>query len=105
VIGAAGAYSLLTAMTQVLVNLIDHGMSAVEAVSAPRIYCEGESIHAEARIPRAVCDELERAGSPVVRRHESYGYSFGYVQLIAIDEAGDVRGGSDPRKGGMALGL
>lgn len=105
VIGAAGAYSLLTAMAQVLVNLIDHGMSALEAVSAPRIYCEGDSIHTEARIPGAVCDELERAGSAVVRRNESYGYSFGYVQMITIDEAGNVRGGSDPRKGGMALGV
>jgi len=49
-IGAPGGTKIVTGVLQVLVNLIDHRMSAIEAVSAPRVDFQGDIVQAEARI-------------------------------------------------------
>ena len=41
VTSAPGAVKILTGNLQTIVNVVDYGMSAVEAVSAPRIHSEG----------------------------------------------------------------
>src|SRR5207247_10003122 len=50
-IGAPGGTKIVTGILQVLVNLIDHDMSPVESVSAPRVDFQGDVVQAEARIP------------------------------------------------------
>ena len=35
---------------QSILNIVDFGMSPVEAVTVPRIHCEGAGLHLEARV-------------------------------------------------------
>jgi gamma-glutamyltranspeptidase/glutathione hydrolase len=99
-VGAPGGTKIVTAILQVLVNVIDHKMSPVEAVSAPRIDFQGDVVQAEARIPLVVCQGLERRGYQVNRRTLSYDSYFARPQLIVAESDGFLHGASDPRKDG-----
>lgn len=101
-VGAPGGTKIVSAILQVLVNVLDHGMSAVEAVSAPRVDFQGDVVQAEARVPRAVCDGLERAGYAVNRRTLNYDAYFARPQMIVVERDGYLTGASDPRKDGGA---
>jgi len=101
-VGAPGGTKIVTAILQVLVNVLDHEMSAVEAVSAPRVDFQGDVVQAEARIPRAVCDGLERSGYVVNRRTLNYDSYFARPQVIVVEKDGYLSGASDPRKDGDA---
>ena len=103
-IGAPGGTKIVTGILQVLVNLIDHRMSPVEAVSAPRVDFQGDVVQTEARIPVVVTSGLEKLGYTVNRRTLNYDSYFARPQVIAADGQGRFRGASDPRKdGGTAL--
>jgi gamma-glutamyltranspeptidase / glutathione hydrolase len=101
-IGAPGGTKIVTAVLQVLVNVIDHQMSPVEAVSAPRVDFQGDVVQAEARIPKIVCSGLEDLGYKVNRRVLNYDSYFARPQLIVADKDGYLHGASDPRKDGGA---
>jgi gamma-glutamyltranspeptidase/glutathione hydrolase len=92
----------VTGVLQVLVNVVDHEMSAVEAVSAPRVDFQGDAVQAEARIPSAVVEGLERFGYTVDRRTLNYDPYFSRPQVIVADHDGLLSGASDPRKDGGA---
>ena len=94
----------MTGVLQVLLNVLDHDMSAVEAVSAPRVDFQGDVVQVEGRIPRAVSEGLERLGYSVNRRTLNYDSYFSRPQVIVAEPDGFLSGASDPRKdGGTAL--
>ena len=99
-VGAPGGTKIVTAVLQVLVNILDHGMSPVEAVSAPRVDFQGDVVQAEARVPQRVCDGLERLGYRVNRRTLNYDSYFARPQVVVSTGKGRLRGASDPRKDG-----
>src|SRR5258708_17041746 len=66
-IGAPGGTKIVTAILQVLVNILDHAMTPVEAVSAPRADFQGEVVQLEAPLPLAVAPGLGARGSPLPR--------------------------------------
>jgi gamma-glutamyltranspeptidase/glutathione hydrolase len=101
-IGAPGGTKIVTSILQVLVNVLDHRMSPVEAVSAPRVDYQGDVVQAEARVPRTVCEGLERLGYRVNRRTLNYDSYFARPQLIVREPDGYLSGASDPRKDGGA---
>ena len=106
VIGAPGGTRIVNGVLQTLLNLVDHGMTAVEAVSAPRIDHQGEMVQAELRVPARVLEGLRMLGYRVNRRPLSYDSYFSRVQLIVTGEDGTLKGASDPRgDGGIALSL
>jgi gamma-glutamyltranspeptidase/glutathione hydrolase len=99
--------------TQVITNLIDHGMSLQAAVNAPRWFSfpgtdpanldQPMALRAEDRIPVQTRSDLEARGHAVEVLGPWAGG--GAVQLIAMDAKGSIlRGASDPRSGGIALG-
>jgi len=103
-LGAPGGTKIVTGVLQVMVNVLDHDMSAVEAVSAPRVDFQGDVVQAEARIPSAVVEGLERLGYNVNRRTLNYDSYFSRPQVIVAEADGFLSGASDPRKdGGTAL--
>jgi gamma-glutamyltranspeptidase/glutathione hydrolase len=103
-VGAPGGTKIVTGILQVLVNLIDHHMSPIEAVSAPRIDFQGDIVQVEGRVPLAVSRGLEELGYRVNRRTLNYDSYFAKPQVVAVEGEGPLRGASDPRKdGGMAL--
>jgi gamma-glutamyltranspeptidase/glutathione hydrolase len=109
VLGAPGGARIISAVLQTILNVVDHGMTALEAVSAPRIDCQGGGIYAEGRIPAYVCDELAGLGLPVQRDTASYGVyptNAARVHAIVLDDArGGLSGGADPRGYGVALAV
>lgn len=97
VIGAPGGSRIMTAILQTLLNVIDHGMSIQEAVSAPRFHSEEERlIFLEPEVPEATAEALSSSGYQVRRsRYQAR------VQAIKIDtETGTPSAGADPRGGG-----
>jgi gamma-glutamyltranspeptidase/glutathione hydrolase len=98
---------------QVLVNMIDFGLDVQAAGDAARVRHDGSAtptgqpetppggtVIAESGIPDATVKALEAKGHQVKRGEADGGY-----QGILIDwENGVLRGGSEPRKDGMALG-
>jgi gamma-glutamyltranspeptidase/glutathione hydrolase len=103
-IGAPGGTKIVTAILQVLVNVLDHKMTPVEAVSAPRVDFQGDVVQVEGRIPVAVSRGLEQRGYSVNRRTLNYDSYFARPQVIVGEKDGFLHGASDPRKdGGTAL--
>ncbi len=102
VLGAPGATRIITSNLQVILNVLDFGMSVSDAVLAPRFDCEGDLIKCHARIPEYVCAGV-RAKHPVVRIPQSHG-GFALVHAIAIDPTtGALTGAADTGAEGMAL--
>lgn len=100
--------------TQVISAMVDHGLSPQEAVETPRWFSFPGTdpanlalpavVRLEERVPEATRQGLAERGHVV----ETLGAwaGGGAVQLIHVDCArGVLRGGSDPRPGGVALGL
>ncbi|HVR32248.1 MAG TPA: gamma-glutamyltransferase [Acidimicrobiia bacterium] len=104
VVGAPGGWSISSAVSQAISNVVDFGMSPVEAVSAPRLHSEGTPVYAELRIARRTVDALVNRGMEVVHSLHNYDPAFASVQLAQVE--GDVfRGGADPRRLGGAVAL
>jgi gamma-glutamyltranspeptidase/glutathione hydrolase len=68
IVGAPGGGRIITAVLQVILNVIDHGMSAQEAVDAPRINHfwnpnpSDDYLEVERNIPSATTNELAKMG-------------------------------------------
>jgi gamma-glutamyltranspeptidase/glutathione hydrolase len=99
IVGAPGGSVIISAVLQTILHIVDFGMSPVEAVTVPRIHCEGGAVHAEARVPAAVCRELQAMGHTVQQSPFSFDPVMSRAQVILIQD-GAWKGGSDPRGGG-----
>ncbi|MBL8705723.1 MAG: gamma-glutamyltransferase [Rhodospirillales bacterium] len=100
VIGAPGGSNIPMAITQVIVNVIDHGMTIGDAIAAQRISATSDVIDVGARIPTYTCEALGQMGYKTARSTQSF--TVARVHGIMID--GDkVTGAADPAGGGMAL--
>ncbi len=103
VLGAPGGTRIITGVLQVLLNVIDHGLGPVEAVSAPRFDAQSHRLDTETRIPSWVKEELGRRGFQIVPNPAAY-WTFPLVQAVTRDPVtGELRGGADPRLGGAAM--
>lgn len=103
VLGSPGSNAIVNAILQTIVNAVDFGMSPIEAVSAPRVHCEGGPVSLETRFLQATARALTATGHTV--KHGAIGYDTlqGRVQLAVADGAGGWHGASDPRRdGGIA---
>lgn len=102
-LGAPGGTRIITGVLQVLLNVLDFGMSPVEAVNAPRFDCQSEKLDCEARIPTWTQNALAERGFEIVRHANPWGH-WAWVQAITRDpETGALSGGSDPRGGGAVM--
>ena len=99
-IGAPGGTYISLAVAQGIVNVVDFGMSMLEAVAAPRFTATGNMIDVSNRIPRFVTDAVAEHGYTIARSYESY--AFAGLHAIKI-ENGKWSGGADPQRDGMAL--
>ena len=103
VIGAPGGTQIVTGVLQVLLNLIDFGMTPTEAVEAPRFDSQSDTIDLHARHPISTIHALQAMGHKVYREPYSYG-SFGLVHVAVRDpQTGRWNGGADPGGAGMPL--
>jgi gamma-glutamyltranspeptidase/glutathione hydrolase len=98
VLGSAGSNRIRSALLQTIVAVADHGMSAREAVEAPRVHFEDGTVFAE---PGIDLSELE--GDDPVVRFGALNLFFGGVQAALRTEDGALSGAGDPRRGGVAV--
>lgn len=99
--GAPGGTRIITAIVHTIVNIVDHGMSPGEAVSAPRFHAENGLVFMEPRGYYSVASELERFGyEEVTMVPSSFDPMLGRATVVRVDPDGEYSGGSDPRGGG-----
>jgi gamma-glutamyltranspeptidase/glutathione hydrolase len=85
-----------------MLNAIDFGMDAQQAVSAPRFAAVSDTIEISNRIPRAAERALLHMGYQVTRH--PYSYTFAWVHMIRLRD-GVLDGGADPATDGMAIAV
>ncbi len=91
---------------QVVSNVVDAGMNAQDAISAPRFhYLEADRVALESELDAQVGSDLAARGHQVLGADAALlRGGFGGAQAIAIDDEGTYWGASDPRKDGNAAG-
>ena len=102
VTGSPGGSTIITTVTQIIVNVIDHGLNVAEAENAPRAH--DQLYPDELRIERGMSEDtiraLEAMGHKVVVRE-----AIGSANTIARSPDGILTGASDLRqRGTLAVG-
>ena len=101
VLGAPGGGRIITGVLQVLLNVVDHGMSLQTAVRAPRIHHQWTPdviAWEELALSQDVRDALAKMGHTFEARPRG----IGRVQAIAVGADGERVGVCDHRSGGSA---
>jgi gamma-glutamyltranspeptidase/glutathione hydrolase len=99
-LGSAGSNRIRSAILQTVVRAVEQGMSADEAVRAPRLHFEQGVVQSEPGVDEEALGRIEARGIPVLRRPQ-LNLFFGGVQAVARDpSSGALSGGGDPRRGG-----
>ena len=100
--GSPGGTRIISAMAQLLMNVIDHKLNIAEATARPRIFqaASNTPIEFEPGFPPDILRLMERRGHGT-----RSSLAMGSTQSIVIDE-GVFYGGSDPRRpDNMAVGV
>jgi gamma-glutamyltranspeptidase/glutathione hydrolase len=87
---------------QAILNVVEFGMTALEAVSAPRFCATSDTIDVTNRILRSTERELAAMGYPT--RRWPLSYHFAGVHAIRIVD-GQLDGAADPGRDGMAAAV
>jgi gamma-glutamyltranspeptidase/glutathione hydrolase len=98
-LGAPGGTTITMGVLQTILNVVDFGMSAQEAVSAPRFCALSDTIEITNRILRSTERELRARGYETMRYATSYATPL--VHAIRLRD-GKLDGGADPAGDGMA---
>jgi gamma-glutamyltranspeptidase/glutathione hydrolase len=91
VLGSAGSNRIRSALLQVIVNVLDHGMDAAAAVETARMHWEDGIVYAEPGIDVA---------APFRERNLFFG---GCQAVERVAGTGELSGGGDPRRGGAVV--
>lgn len=104
VLGTPGATRIITTVTQLISNVIDHGMTIQEAIDAPRIFNTSTSAVAyEGRIDKSVIAELVEMGYEMDEKEEIDKY-FGNANAVYYGDDEKLYGGSDFRRDSKSFG-
>ncbi len=104
-LGSPSGTRIPNAITQVLVNVLEHDLGLQEAVNLPRVHWSGDELEAEADLPEQTKAELARLGHEVQYRNAKSPW-FGAVQAVARDpDSGLCFGAADPRRAGAVAGV
>ena len=106
--GVMGAFMQPQGHLQVISNVVDFGMGPQAALNALRFAVSQNDVALEEGISHQVVDDLAARGHRtrlIDGYHRGITGGFGGAQLIQRDpETGVLRGGSEPRKDGCAIG-
>jgi gamma-glutamyltranspeptidase / glutathione hydrolase len=95
-LGSAGSNRIRSTLLQVIVNVIDRGMTAAQAVDAPRLHYEDGLVYAEPGI-------ADVEGRTMVRFRERNLFFGGTQAAERHHGTGSFSGGGDPRRGGAVV--
>jgi gamma-glutamyltranspeptidase/glutathione hydrolase len=105
-VGSPGATRIILAVTQIIMNAVDFGMSMDEAIEAPRLFNlvsggKANKLMIEAGVTDSALDALKLRGHDMDPRPK--GLFFGGAQGIMLKD-GKIIGGADSRRNGVAVG-
>ena len=100
-LGLVGGLRIFPSAMQALVNLLEHKMSLQEAVEAPRVWTQGESVEVEKGYGDAVREALGAMGHAVVPS-PCVGAGMNGIQIA---EDGTLTGAACWRADGTAVGI
>lgn len=104
VLGSPGATRIVSALAQIVINIVDFGMGLDEAIEAPRIHCLTNTLSLEGRIAGDVVEALRSWGHPI-KMYPDWDNYFGGAQGILIDaKRKKLYGAADSRRDGFAAG-
>ncbi len=99
-LGSGGSNRIRSAITQVLVNLLDFDMTPEQAVAAPRIHLEGDMLSLEPGFSEDPWPRFESA-APKTHLWPEKNLFFGGVHTVSVKPGGIFDGAGDPRRGGV----
>ena len=99
VIGSGGSKRIRTAISQVLMQVVDFDRTLQEAVDAPRLYLDGDCLQLEPGFSEAAVDSVRKV-IPVNLWHRQDVY-FGGVHAVVPG----VEGAGDHRRGGSVVSV
>ena len=100
VLGVTGGQFQPQGHVQVLVNMLDHGLDPQAALDAPRYRLEEDGTVSLEPPLAGIAGEFDRPATVVDDLH-----NFGNGHLIRREADGVLRGGTEPRRDGLALGV
>lgn len=103
VLGTGGSNRIRSAILQSLLNLLAYGRPLEEAVNAPRCHVEGRKLWFEdADLQPGTAEALVDAW-PGAARFLGHSMFFGGVHSVGRDDAGELYGAGDRRRGGVVI--
>ncbi|MCI0882559.1 MAG: gamma-glutamyltransferase [Chloroflexi bacterium] len=100
-IGLPGGVKIFTSVLQAVVNLVDHRMSAQEAVEAPRVWTQGQEVEIETGISEEVRSAVAAKGHRVIPV-TAVG---GGMNIVRFEPGGTLSGAACWRADGHAVGI
>jgi gamma-glutamyltranspeptidase/glutathione hydrolase len=103
-LGSPGGGTIINTVLQVILNVVDHGMSLTEAVDAPRVHHQWlpDSVDYE---PYGLAPDVKSALERMGHVFRAKPRTLGEVHAIMIEDSTGIRlGASDPRLNGRAVG-
>ena len=103
--GMMGAFMQPQGHLQLISNMVDHDMDPQKAINALRFMVGNDNVILEEGLDPAVAQDLKSRGHNVGMINGYNRVSIGGAQMIQRDpDTGVLRGGSEPRKDGCAVG-
>jgi len=109
VLGSPGGTRIFPSLAEIIINIVDFGLSLDEAIEAPRFFSYSQAgkvrpLSLEPRFPAEIIKELESRGHKISLR-EAYDKYFGGAQGIMTDYKKKLLlGGADSRRDGFGQG-
>ena len=104
VTGSGGSNRIRSAILQVIVNLVDYGMSPVDAVEQSRVHFEGDLLNIETGASQQTLEALEEH-FPKHRLWPEKNLFFGGAHTVVHAANGTLSGQGDSRRGGVCLSV
>lgn len=104
--GSSGGSTILTAVLHIIVNIIDHEMSAWDAVGQPRVHHQWKPdriVHEQFSLSPDTLTALKAKGHKAFAQY-NFRYGVGDANTIRAEE-GLLQGVKDPRSHGVAVGF
>jgi gamma-glutamyltranspeptidase/glutathione hydrolase len=96
--GSPGGSSIIGYTAKTLVGVLDWGLTPQEAIDLPNVVARGDTVRIEERMDEALLEGLGALGFVIdANRGEISG-----LHIVMVTEDGELIGGADPRREGVA---
>lgn len=104
-VGAPGGRKIVSAIPQVIANMVDAGDTPQAAIEAPRLHTEGGELWVDDRVGEKSLASLRKMGHDVVAKHQTHGtFYFSRPVAIRIGKRG-LEAGLDHLNAAAAAGI